>query len=1498
MANWNILIIRVLCAFFILEATQTFAYSSSELRSSLLLFAAPVAENDENYGPEDTIQTGDVSLNDYDPDGDPLIYSVLVGPTHGQLILGANGQYSYVPDPEYNGLDYATYQVCDPGGLCATAQIEFGLTFVNDLPQANNDNFNAFLGSTLNENVSWNDIELDDEVNWWNVLLPPSHAASFSFNIDGSFSYTPEAGYTGPDQFMYQACDPCGACDFAFVYITVLPPNTPPVAVDDYKYGTEDFVLNNQVHSNDYDPDGDALTFSIEVEPEHGVLILNTNGTFSFTPDLDYYGEDYFIYNACDIYGLCDDALVTLEIAFVNDWPVAVDDYEEIDEDETLTASVALNDYDLDLEILDYVDIFGPYHGTLTLNFNGTYTYTPEPNYFGDDQFGYVCIDPCGVVDFGDVFITINSVNDLPIALGENYVIDEDESIFADLSLNDSDIETVILTYSLSEQANYGDVELNSDGSFSYTPFDNYFGNDGFSYFVNDADGGSSEANVNIQIIPINDPPIAVNDQFDLDEDTQLQGNVALNDSDLDGDDLMYSFDVDGVPGSFSGNQNGEFLFVPDLDFNGQFEVEYEVCDMAMECVFGLLEITVNPLNDAPVAVDDEFTTSEEITIYATVADNDFDVDGDVLTYSLLANPVNGTIIFDTDGSFSYTPNDLFNGLEMLSYMVCDPFSVCSEAQFSIEVLFVNDAPEPLNDAFNVDEDQVLLGDVSLNDFDADGDELYFQIVQGPLHGDLIFNANGYFSYTPNSNYFGQEIMSYNACDPLNTCVTATITININPLNDTPVAIGENIGVLMNIAVSGDVSNNDYDVDNGILTYSIIQNTVNGVFNLMPNGTFTYSPNDGFLGSDQAEYQVCDSENACATAIVNFNVTNTNDAPVLTDDSIEINEDQEITFDLSSNDSDPNGDVLTYSIFEEPNSGNCIINASGILEFQPDINFVGTVTMKYQACDPYLVCEIANVTINVLAINDAPIAIDMELVMFEDESIINSLAPLSSDVDDANLTYSIITLPQSGNVLMNEYGGFIYAPNANYFGMDFMDYEVCDSQGACDIATVYFEIVPVNDAPVALNDNYSTLENIETFGDVSINDFDIDSDNLQYSIENAPQNGLLIMDADGTFSYIPDLGFMGIEVISYSVCDEMMMCEIGQITIAVGQVNSAPSVESVNLESCALSSTIVDLSLYINDLQTPIELLNISIISSSYGTYSLEEQNLEIIYDSGYSGIIDLLYLVCDDGIGPLCSEGVVHIDVKAPFAPEILSSEIADLLCFNDANGSIEIEMPEDDVNYSFEWTSGQDTKDIFNLESGIYELSITGDRICQVPTILNFEVIEPDAINIIGLEAISINDNPGGSSAYEVTGGTEPYSYLWADSEGNSVSETESLGILDDAEQQGSYTLTITDANECEVSQTILVTNIVDLNSQITLITYPNPVNDHCNIVLTGIPFGLINLDLYDMSGRLVKSSSHPFVGEMLQLDMSSMSSGSYSLQINSKEFRTNTLLLLQAK
>src|SRR5436189_235676 len=359
----------------------------------------------------------------------------------------------------------------------------------------------------------------------------PANATLFSYTTLFR-SYTPALNYNGPDSFTYKAND--GQADSptnATVSITVTPVNDPPgtsgaIVADDAYTTPEDrtiTLLNAGQLANDSDVDGDPITAILADGPTHVTLSMNSDGSFIYTPALNYALPICFTYKAND--GQADsptNATVSITVTPVNDPPgtsgaIVADDAYTTPEDTTLTVSapgVLANDGDVDGDPITAILVNRPAHGTLRLNRDSSFSYTPALNYNRPATFTYTLyLHDALPISNATVSITVTPVNDPPgtsgaIVADDAYTTPEDTTLTVSapgVLANDSDIDGDPLTAILVHSPAHGTRSLNSDGSFTYTPALNYNGPDSFTYKANDGLVDSpTNATVRITVTPIN----------------------------------------------------------------------------------------------------------------------------------------------------------------------------------------------------------------------------------------------------------------------------------------------------------------------------------------------------------------------------------------------------------------------------------------------------------------------------------------------------------------------------------------------------------------------------------------------------------------------------------------------------------------------------------------------------------------------------------------------------------------------------------------------------------------------------------------------------------------------------------------------------------------------------------------------------------------------------------------------------------------------------------
>ncbi|MCI0575506.1 MAG: tandem-95 repeat protein [Chloroflexi bacterium] len=634
----------------------------------------PVAAADSAATPEDTAVTLDVLANDGDVDGDPLAVTAVTTPTAGLVVVNPDNTLTVTPAANFHGSDSFVYTISDGQGGSDTATVTLTVTPVNDPPLAANDTAATNEDLPVTIDVLANDGDVDGDALAVTAVTTPTHGLVVA-NPDGSLTYTPDANFYGSDAFIYTVNDGQGGTDMAVVAITVAPVNDAPLAANDTAATNEDLPVTIPVLANDSDLDGDPLVVTAVTTPANGLVAANPDGTLTYTPTADFHGADSFLYTIEDGQGGADTATVTLAVNPVNDDPLAADDSAATDEDTAVTINVLANDSDVDGDPLAVTGFTTPTHGLVVLNPDHTFTYTPGADYTSaaaPDRFTYTIADGHGAMDTATVWVIVNPVNDPPVAADDAAVTEEDKAVTIEVLANDSDVDGDSLFVASLTQPLHGTAGVNLDSTVTYTPEDSYFGPDTFTYTIDDGSGGSATATVAIFVTSQNDNPVAEDDSAATDEDKAVTIDVLANDKDVDGDPLAVTAVTTPTHGLAVVNADGAITYTPTANYYGLDSFTYTISDGNGGADTALVTVTVNPVNDDPLAAGDSAATTQDTAVTIPVLANDSDVDGDPLAVTAVTQPLSGAVATNPDGALTYTPQPGFIGLDTFTYTVED----------------------------------------------------------------------------------------------------------------------------------------------------------------------------------------------------------------------------------------------------------------------------------------------------------------------------------------------------------------------------------------------------------------------------------------------------------------------------------------------------------------------------------------------------------------------------------------------------------------------------------------------------------------------------------------------------------------------------------------------------------------------------------------------------------------------------------------------------------
>jgi gliding motility-associated-like protein len=1185
-----------------------------------------------------------------DPDNDPISFNIIPfqGPYHGSL-SGSGTSWVYTPFANYNGLDSLFFKVSD-GIYDSINLVNFTVTPVNDAPVVTGSGGSVSYtviqsNIAIDNNISVTDID-DDNIENATISLSANFTTGqdiLLFNNTGTITGTYSAS-TGILTLTGTATKAAYAAALSTIQYRNNS-NQPNTATRTVSYVVNDGNVNSAGYARN-------IVINIGNYPP---VITDTNGQLNYSTP-----EDTPLTNQC----------------------ITVTDPEN--QSVSISQATSLTN-----------------HGTTTIT-GLCFNFTPALNYNGEERIRMVVCDN-GLPSACDtvlVVITITPVNDPPVAVNDAATTQEDTPVTFNILSNDSDIENALnptsVILSSTNVADQGSFVYNGGGSVTFTPFSNFVGNVSITYTVADLGGAvSNSAAISVTVSSVNDVPIAQDDSFTAPEDTQLNANVLLNDSDIDQDVLtLTQFTVPGDLtiynagnpatvagiGSITLNSNGGLVFTPASNYNNatpDLVATYMVSDGKGGTDQATVSIQITPVNDNPVGNNDTgasnnvFTTPENTPITlasnANILDNDTDPDGDALvvtqfsvnanTYTIIAGNSNtaslsgvGTVIIHSNGDLEFSPVTNYNGtVPVITYTVSDGNGGTASATVTIIVTPVNSQPIAQNDSFLTLEDAVLnTGNVLTNDSDPENDALVVTqfVVSGSGTvtagstgtitgiGTLKLNGNGTFTFTPALNYTNSSpvvVATYTISDGNGGTASATISIRVTPINDSPVG-GNDTGAdafvtledtPITLADDANVLDNDVDPDGDPLTVTrFAVNATNyditagnsatatlsgiGTVTIYSNGDVEYTPVLNFNGNvPLITYTVSDGTGT-TTATARITVTPVNDAPIANNDEFSTLQNTALNANVLSNDSDIDGHTLSVSQFTIVGDGTTYtagnnaniagvglltIASNGNLTFTPEPTYTGTVPIiTYTATDGNGGSDNANVTIDVVLVINYPIAAN-DVYSTPEEVTLNGVNILTNDQADIGNTLSITqftiagdatiynagqtaVIGDSGSLLIASDGSLEFVPTTNFNGtLPIITYTAYDGSESAS-ASVNITVTPVDDLPVALDDDYTISEEAVLNDNVLSNDIDVDDDGLTVteftvtgggsispgSTGTITNVGTLKVNADGSLVFIPAANYNNtgpVTIATYTVTDGITTDQ-ATISITVNPVNDLP----------------------------------------------------------------------------------------------------------------------------------------------------------------------------------------------------------------------------------------------------------------------------------------------------------------------------------------------------
>jgi hypothetical protein len=790
---------------------------------------APTAVNDSASVVEDSANNAiDVLANDTDPEDDSLDVTA-ASASNGNVTIQGNNNLRYSPNADFSGQDAISYTISDGNGGTAGASVTVTVSPLPDAPVANND------AASVNEDSQNNSIDVtanDTDADGDPLTVTAASASNGSVSAsNGNVIYTPNANFSGQDFINYTITDGTGRTDSAVVTVTVNSQNDPPTANDDSATVDEDSTNNViAVTANDTDPDGDSLTV-ISAIASAGTA-TPSGGNVLFSPPADFGGQVTINYTISDGNGGTASAVVSVTVTSQNDAPVANNDVATVSEDSSNNPiDVLANDTDSDGDTLT-VTAASAANGVATPG-GGNLTYTPNPDFAGQDTISYSIADGNGGTGSGTVTVTVTNVNDLPVANDDTAEVDEDSTNnVINVVANDTDADGDTLTVTSAGASN--GTASPSGGNVIYTPNAEFSGSDTINYTISDGNGGTASAVVTVTVNLVLDPPVAVNDgPVSVDEGGTTSGalNVLANDENPE-ETAMTAALVSGPANAsdFVLNPDGSFRYTHDGSETTSDSFTYRPVNGSPEQAQpATVTLTINPVNDAPRfsgVVPPGLSTLEDTTLTIVIGDLRIsDPDNAPGDFTLTLDPVvPPDANYALGGQSSVTPAENYNGQINVRATVSD--GELSSAPFLIPVTVesVNDLPTVASviGSQNAVEDSPFTLDISVNFADADGDQLSYTAVFDPElpaeRGISFDGGTGQFSGAPDFNDDDPEDPVYTvtirAEDPQGEFVTDVFDLTISQLGRAN--LGLSISVSPDTALPADELRWTFATDNPI----------------------------------------------------------------------------------------------------------------------------------------------------------------------------------------------------------------------------------------------------------------------------------------------------------------------------------------------------------------------------------------------------------------------------------------------------------------------------------------------------------------------------------------------------------------------------------------------------------------------------------------------------------------------------------------------------------
>lgn len=832
----------------------------SSTQATVTITVAPIARPDTastTAGAPVTVTASTLLGND---SGAGLTVTGVDRATDGTVVLDADGNAVFTPADGFSGTGTFWYDVRDTSGGTGSTWV---VVVVG--PQAAADSATVPASTTLTVGAAKGVLANDQGSGLTATIDEQPLHGRVDLAADGAYTYTPTADWSGTDRFTYTATDSSGEQSTGLVTITV----TPRTEDDRIRTAADQpvTVTSGDLTGNDH---GSGLTVTSVGQPSAGTVIVNADGTVTYTPAPGTSGTATFAYGVTGANDKRAEGTVTVTIT-----PVVAATDADATADGTLVVpadqGVLEGATGTDLEVTDNTD---PGHGTVEVGKDGSYTYTPEPGYSGGDTFDVTITDGSGNTTTGTVTITV-----APKAVDDAVTTTADTPV--DVSVLRNDKGTALRVTGTGSAAN-GSVRATAAG-VTYTPAAGWSGTDTFTYTVTDGTGSTATATVTVTVTVT---PTAADDVLQTTSGTPL----SIPASTLTGNDTGSGLSVTGTTeprhGTVTKAADGTVVYTPTAGWSGTDTLTYTVTDASGQTATATVTVLVGT-----IAMPDHGTTTTNGTLTVSAGSGVLvDDSGAGLWAKVDRAPQHGTVELRKDGSYVYTPAKGFSGTDTFTYTAVD-----AEGQTATGIVTITVTPTAAADTARTTAGTPVTvrgPGVLGNDH---GSALRVASVGRAQHGTVTVAADGTFVYTPAAGFSGTDTVTYDVVDAEGQHAQALVTVTVGIA-----AADDGARTVAGTAVARDARHGLLGNDRGTgLTAALDRKPAHGTVTIRPDGSYVYTPATGFTGTDRFTYTVTDASGQTTTATAVMTVVA---AATATDDSAVGAVDHPVTLRPTDND--------------------------------------------------------------------------------------------------------------------------------------------------------------------------------------------------------------------------------------------------------------------------------------------------------------------------------------------------------------------------------------------------------------------------------------------------------------------------------------------------------------------------------------------------------------------------------------------------------------------